>query len=118
MTFAQLIREQKRAERISDQIGKNVAAFLTNVEKEFSPNSYYDWATSVYFNKAAYKKLNDGTWFGEIPGCNGIWANHINRTDCEKELKEVLEDWLALKPVLTSRQQRVRQTENHSEAAA
>lgn len=118
MNFAQLIREQKRAERISDQIGKNVAVFLTNVEKEFSPNAYYDWATSLYFNKAVYKKLNDGTWFGEIPGCNGVWANHINRTDCEKELKEVLDDWLALKPALKSRQQIVRHNLNHSAVTA
>ena len=24
---------------------------------------------------AEYKKLEDGTWFGQIPGLQGVWAN-------------------------------------------
>jgi hypothetical protein len=25
--------------------------------------------------KAEYRKLEDGTWFAEIPGFDGVWAN-------------------------------------------
>jgi predicted RNase H-like HicB family nuclease len=47
--------------------------------------------------KARYKLLKDGSYFGEIPGLKGVWANAKNLEDCRKELYEVLEDWLLLK---------------------
>ncbi len=46
---------------------------------------------------ARYKLLKDGSYFGEIPGIKGVWANDKNLEDCRKELKGVLEDWLLLK---------------------
>lgn len=47
--------------------------------------------------KARYKLLKNGTYFGEIPGLKGVWANAKNLEDCRKELREVLEDWILLK---------------------
>ncbi len=47
--------------------------------------------------KAEYKKLDDGTWFAEIPGFEGVWANAKSVEECRKELVEVLEEWLVLK---------------------
>ncbi|OHB90068.1 MAG: hypothetical protein A3E19_06390 [Planctomycetes bacterium RIFCSPHIGHO2_12_FULL_52_36] len=47
--------------------------------------------------KAEYKKLEDGTWFAEIPGFEGVWANGKTVEECRKELVEVLEEWLILK---------------------
>ncbi len=47
--------------------------------------------------RARYKILKDRSYFGEIPGFKGIWANAKNLEDCRKELQEVLEDWLLLK---------------------
>lgn len=46
---------------------------------------------------ARYKLLEDGSYFGVIPGIKGAWANAKNLEDCRKELQEVLEDWLFLK---------------------
>ncbi len=46
--------------------------------------------------KARYKLLKDGTYFGEIPGLSGVWADAKNLEDCRNELREVLEDWLLL----------------------
>jgi predicted RNase H-like HicB family nuclease len=46
---------------------------------------------------ANYKKLEDGTWFAEIPGFDGVWANGVSVETCRKELIEVLEEWLILK---------------------
>ena len=47
--------------------------------------------------KAEYKRLEDKTWFAEIPGFDGVWANGKRVEWCRKELIEVLEDWLLLK---------------------
>ena len=46
---------------------------------------------------AKYKLLKNGSYFGEIPGLKGVWANAKNLEDCRKELQEVLEGWLLLK---------------------
>ena len=48
-------------------------------------------------SQARYKLLKDGSYFGEVPGIKGVWANTKNLEDCRKELEEVLEDWLLLK---------------------
>ena len=47
--------------------------------------------------KAEYKKLDDRTWFAEIPGFEGVWANGNTVEECRTELLEVLEEWLILK---------------------
>ena len=47
--------------------------------------------------KAHYKMLDDKTWYAEIPGFEGVWANAETVEECRKELVEVLEEWLVLK---------------------
>ena len=47
--------------------------------------------------KAEYKRLEDETWFAEIQGFKGIWANGQTVEECRRELIEVLEEWLLLK---------------------
>jgi len=47
--------------------------------------------------KAEYKILDNGTWFAEIPGFEGLWANAKTVEECRLELQEVLEEWLILK---------------------
>ncbi len=46
---------------------------------------------------ARYRLLRDKSYFGEIPGLRGVWANSRTLEGCRKELQEVLEDWLLLK---------------------
>jgi len=46
---------------------------------------------------AEYKKLEDGTWFVDIPGFKGVWANGKRVEECRKELISVLEEWIILK---------------------
>ncbi len=46
---------------------------------------------------ADYKKLEDESWFAEIPGFEGVWANGKSVERCRRELVEVLEEWLILK---------------------
>ncbi len=47
--------------------------------------------------RAKYKILEDGTYFGEIPGLQGVWASEKTLEKCRQTLCEVLEDWLILK---------------------
>ena len=44
--------------------------------------------------KASYEILEDNTFYGEIPGFQGVYANEITLEDCRDELEKVLEDWL------------------------
>ena len=46
---------------------------------------------------ARYKILEDGIYFGEIPGLKGVWASAKTLENCRAELQEILEDWLLLK---------------------
>jgi predicted RNase H-like HicB family nuclease len=47
--------------------------------------------------KAQYRLLDDGTWFSDIPGFEGVWANARTVEECRHELMEVLEEWIVLK---------------------
>jgi predicted RNase H-like HicB family nuclease len=45
--------------------------------------------------QAKYEILpDDGTFYGEIPGFTGVYANSDNLESCREELAEVLEDWV------------------------
>ncbi len=47
---------------------------------------------------AAYKKLSDdGTYYGEIPVCPGVYANAATLEACRKSLEEVLEEWILVR---------------------
>ncbi len=46
--------------------------------------------------RAKHEILEDGTFYGEIPGFQGVFANADNLEDCRQQLQEVLEDWLVL----------------------
>ena len=38
--------------------------------------------------------LDDGTFYGEIPGFGGIYANANTVESCRGEIEEVLEGWI------------------------
>ncbi len=45
--------------------------------------------------QARYEILpDDGTFYGEIPGFDGIYANADTLEACREELEEVLEEWI------------------------
>ena len=44
---------------------------------------------------ARYEILSDdGSFYGEIPECNGVYANAKTLESCRDELEEVLEEWV------------------------
>lgn len=44
--------------------------------------------------RAEYEKLEDGTYYGEIPGLQGVYANESKLETCRAELQSALEDWI------------------------
>jgi len=45
--------------------------------------------------KARFNILSDdGTFYGEIAGFDGVWANAETLEACRDELEEVLEEWI------------------------
>lgn len=47
-------------------------------------------------HRARYEILDDGTYYGEIPGFQGVYANADTLEACREELQSVLEGWLLL----------------------
>jgi predicted RNase H-like HicB family nuclease len=49
-------------------------------------------------HRAKYEILpDDGTFYGEVPGFNGVYANADTLESCREELEEVLEEWILLR---------------------
>ena len=46
--------------------------------------------------QAKYELLPDGTFYGEIPGLSGVYANTGTLEACREELQEILEEWIVL----------------------
>lgn len=45
--------------------------------------------------RAKYEILpDDKTYYGEIPGFDGVYANAGTLEECRDELREVLEEWI------------------------
>ena len=56
--------------------------------------SYLDQAMEL----ATYEIIEDEqTYWGEIPGLQGVWARHETLEGCRRELREALSDWVALR---------------------
>jgi predicted RNase H-like HicB family nuclease len=48
--------------------------------------------------QARYEILpDDGSFYGELPGFDGVYANAATLEACRDELREVLEEWLLLR---------------------
>jgi predicted RNase H-like HicB family nuclease len=52
----------------------------------------------VAMHRARYEILpSEGTFYGEIPGFNGVYAEADTLEACRDELEEVLEEWILLR---------------------
>ncbi|CBE67984.1 MAG: type II toxin-antitoxin system HicB family antitoxin [Candidatus Methylomirabilis oxygeniifera] len=48
--------------------------------------------------QAVYEIIEDErTYWGEIPGLQGVWARHATLEGCRRELRETVSDWIALR---------------------
>ena len=63
---------------------------------ELPPDELLAEYIEISMRDAVFKVLCDGTYFAEIPGFEGAWANADTLEDCRQEMREVLEDWILL----------------------
>ena len=61
-------------------------------EGTFMLSEYMDHA----MRQARYEVLEDGTYFGDIPEFDGLWASGNTQEECARELRETLEEWILL----------------------
>lgn len=47
-------------------------------------------------DRATYEILDDGSFYAEVPGLQGLYANASTLEACRQELKESLEEWIVL----------------------
>jgi len=55
-------------------------------------SEYMDYAMA----QAEYDKLEDGTFAGRIPPCQGVIAFGATLRECEQGLRSTLEEWILL----------------------
>jgi predicted RNase H-like HicB family nuclease len=46
--------------------------------------------------RANYETLDDGTFYGEVPELQGLYANAPTLEACQEELKDSLSEWIVL----------------------
>ena len=52
----------------------------------------------VAMELATYEIIeDDASYWGEIPGLQGVWARHQTLAGCQRALREALSDWIALR---------------------
>lgn len=72
---------------------------------------------SAAMYKAKYEILEDKSFYGEIPGFEGLYSNERTLEECRNELKNTLEDWILLSisknlpiPIVDGKELTVRET--------
>jgi len=46
---------------------------------------------------ARYEKLDDGTFYGEVPKLRGVLATAPNLEACRNQIAEVVEEWVLMR---------------------
>lgn len=47
--------------------------------------------------RADTERLGDGSWYAEVPGFPGVWAQAASESEAIKEIETVVRDWTVLK---------------------
>jgi predicted RNase H-like HicB family nuclease len=61
------------------------------------PTQLIDRYVKRAVRRAEVKQYPDGSWFAEIEGFPGVWANDPSRDEALVELEETLREWVLLK---------------------
>jgi predicted RNase H-like HicB family nuclease len=49
---------------------------------------------SAAMHRAQYEEMEDGDFWGEIPGFDGLWGSASSLNECREALFSALEDWI------------------------
>jgi predicted RNase H-like HicB family nuclease len=61
------------------------------------PTQLIDRYVRSVVRRAEVKQYPDGSWFAEIPGFPGVWANDPSQDETLVDLEETLREWVLLK---------------------
>lgn len=64
---------------------------------KFLPQEIIDRYMQEALKSTSVTRLEDGQFFAELPGFDGVWAANDDLSACAAELRDVLFDWLVLK---------------------
>jgi predicted RNase H-like HicB family nuclease len=64
---------------------------------KYVPEQLFEAYLNEAMKRVSPKRLEDGTWFTEIPGFDGVWGAADDLEKSVAELREALFDWLVLK---------------------
>jgi predicted RNase H-like HicB family nuclease len=65
--------------------------------RKYIPEALVEQYCNSALKPAILRELDNRTWFADIPGFHGVWANENTPVDCVTVLREALQDWLLLK---------------------
>jgi len=74
------------------EAGKDVSAVKTK-----KAGGVFTTFIDAAIKEASISTLSDGTIFGRIPSCPGVWADGETEQKCLETLQEVLEEWMLFK---------------------
>lgn len=73
------------------------AGFRSSRREEYDSPVISEYLAAA-LRRARYEILpDDGSYYGQIQGFDGVYANASTLEDCREELREVLEEWILLR---------------------
>jgi predicted RNase H-like HicB family nuclease len=65
----------------------------------YIPSELLSHYVGVAMRAAIPQRLEGETWYADLPGFPGVWADGLSPKQCLDTLEEVLRDWLLIKIV-------------------
>jgi predicted RNase H-like HicB family nuclease len=87
---------ERRASGTWTSGGDRNGASKAVTQRELPPNLLHEYARFAV-RGADLNRRDDGSWFAEIPGFEGVWADGASHTEALDDLEEVVFDWAILK---------------------
>lgn len=82
---------------IINETQPDINSFEIEITKDI-PYELIQKYKKIAVKTAKVKKLDDGTWYAELPGFPGVWAtDETSKENALIALEEVLEDWIVIK---------------------
>lgn len=69
----------------------------TLTRTKYVPEQLFEAYRNEAMKQVAPRRLEDGTWFTEIPGFDGVWGSAADLAASVADLRDALFDWLVLK---------------------
>jgi predicted RNase H-like HicB family nuclease len=93
----ELIRTDELETRHDMQVGVAHRVMPEPARERELPTQLIDRYVRSAVRRAEVKQYPDGSWFAEISGFPGVWANDPSREKTLIELEETLREWVELK---------------------